>query len=146
MLSGLCHPVTPKRLYFNFSDSSPVRSKRKAWCYLDVSVSLLRRLLGTYDFNMFPIILTVYLEMETKICGKMSNERWRDQISLFLLCMCMGAQGGRYEVPGLPFIRAGSWETSVWPGKDTVSAGPEMFTFFIICNFFLTLIIKILLS
>lgn len=42
-------------------------------------------------------------------------------------------------------MRAGAWEVSVWSGIDTVSAGPEMLTFLIICNFLLTLIIKMML-
>lgn len=75
---------------------------RESWHCVHVSVSPLMRPVGPYCLNMFPIISTVGLGMETKLSGKMSPERRGVQMrSPYSVSM---ARGRRNEVLGLAVI------------------------------------------
>lgn len=84
--------------------------------------------------------------METKLCGKMSTERWRHRIRLFLFSVF--AHGGPRDRCAAP-VRHSSLGIYMGMGElvqawfffyiDTISMEPEMFTFLVIYNFLPTL-------
>lgn len=89
--------------------------EEKAGTYVDVSVSPLMRPVGSYCFNMFPVISTVCLEVEIKLSGKTSQERWGAQMRFAFSVYIAWLEGGGIK------CRAWHSSTGICPGRGHIT-------------------------